>query len=714
MNNLNIMTSIPHLAPFKSISAAYFALIPTSILLMLGLFLVPLLLIPESNLLLVKDIFLGYALEEGVRPEPIEQVRYIFAIVIVPTVFLLSLIAFLNIRLQNGVRLVGVLTVQVLFLMFIIKNAISGYPPNFSISGQGVYTFSPIHTFYQFCCGVIISAVAFIYYQKFKTLNLTYNKLIQNIISYTLAVLVTIVGILPSIAFNLDSFPLTHHLGYTMGEYAAFLNGKTPLVSVFPQYQNILSYLTWPIFQLFGLSITSLSLTMGGLLLTGMMLIYQIFRYCTQNAWLALALYIPFCAISFYTPTEWGVGFNLNTYNYFSGISRYFGLMVTAFFCAKYLLNPTAKRMILLFFIGTIFAINNLDFGIPVLVATLMATLLTTEDGILPSFKNIFRISIIFLFSVMVALSLFFVITLLKSGQFPNWLLIFKYQKIFAFYGFGMFPMPKWGLHWLIFITFMATILVAIWQIVVHFNNKNVLSSQQRLQIGLLIFSGISGSGAFMYFIGRSTWYNLITIFTIFSFALLLLIWQQFLDWKNSKNKFTRQERLVRYMPSLVLVFVYVSMLGHVVTMPSIPGNLIRLNTNYARHLINHKTLEQFIWECTQFVKNNTQQGEKVGIIHQWGYEIANLAQVENVFPFVHPRSMILKSQLDMAMKTFKKANVTKIFGAISIYPDIKKQISQKYSLVVPKYKQERNLYKNQVKFPFYAWDSTFEYWKFR
>jgi hypothetical protein len=140
----------------------------------------------------------------------------------------------------------------------------------------------------------------------------------------------------------------------------------------------------------------------------------------------------------------------------------------------KYLINPKFNRMVILFFIGSLFAINNLEFGIPAIAGALAAVIITSGKGLLPPSTTLLKISMTFIFSVGFALASFVGLTVLRSGQLPDWQRIIEYHRIFALYGNGMNPMPDWGMHWLIYITFMATVLLAVWKVVTNTDNHGL------------------------------------------------------------------------------------------------------------------------------------------------------------------------------------------------------------------------------------------------
>src|SRR5262249_19048914 len=80
---------------------------------------------------------------------------------------------------------------------------------------------------------------------------------------------------------------------------------------------------------------------------------------------------------------------------------------------------------------------------------------------------------------------------------------------------FQMLPMPACGLHWIIYLTLIGAI------------GRGLFDGRlERVHRGLLLFSGVFGLGALMYFVGRSHHNVLITIFSAWALAFSILIWR--------------------------------------------------------------------------------------------------------------------------------------------------------------------------------------------
>lgn len=662
LKNYTIMTKNNYL----KMSLAYLLLLPVIVALIFEVEIVPLFV--SDGVILENNPFLK-AHEGSISPERIEQLRYILAIVSAPLVFTMLLlfscqrIEYLTTKLRYSPFFYSALFIQLGLLIFCIYN---GNIKNSDISA--------ILTPYQptfLIMGVILCIFFTLILHCTKYRRLVIEKYLEWFI-YLIIIAYILVRLLPSIGFSYD-----FHRAVYMGEFSAILYGHTTLVDFFPQYQNLLAYLLSPVFYTFGFSYATFSLTMTLLAFIGIMLMVQVFRIVTDRNFLNTSLLvIPFISVIFFPIAVFDDGILLNTFTFaVIGSVRYLGWMIITYLVCKTLQRGFSyNRIFVLFTIGGLVAINNADFGIPSLVGSLAAVLLTAEQTLLPSLKTSLKTGIIFCVSVLIAVSLFIGFTYFRSGELPDITSALAYQRMFAYYGFGMYPMPRWGLQWLIYITFMAAIFVAVYKKLNH--DKSPLTSQERIIIGLLIFSGVSGCGIAMYYVGRSLEKVMVAIFTAWSFSLLLLIWEQFNDWKNNWSYFSQQDRLIRYIPTIILLFSYCSFVGNILTTPSPFIQIPRIISS------NDGSYQQTIENSAIFIKSNTHPGEKVTIIHNLGHEVADAAQVFNIFPYARAAgSLIMKDQINKIMFQIEKEKVNKIFIKIGqnsdSVPELLEEISK-------------------------------------
>jgi hypothetical protein len=199
--------------------------------------------------------------------------------------------------------------------------------------------------------------------------------------AWAIALLWTATFALTGLFRNSDSQRWPDYFGYNipfvMGEFAAALNGRTPLVDFFSQYQNLLPLLLTPFFKVAGVSVTTFSASMFTLTIVGFMLLYSALCRVCKSAWSALGLFIPCVAVSFLSYRTAPGGYLAGAFNYYAvGPLRYFGLFLLARLTVWYLEKPSISRLAPISAAALLVALNNLDFGVPSAVGVLACAIL--------------------------------------------------------------------------------------------------------------------------------------------------------------------------------------------------------------------------------------------------------------------------------------------------------------------------------------------------
>ena len=94
-------------------------------------------------------------------------------------------------------------------------------------------------------------------------------------------------------------------------------------------------------------------------------------------------------------------------------------------------------------------------------------------------------------------LALVCVITLARTGELPDLGLLTYFSRLFLRESFGLAPMSSLGLHWALYATYAAALLIAA--------VRYVRREPDRALTGMLAFSGVFGLETGMYFVGRSS-----------------------------------------------------------------------------------------------------------------------------------------------------------------------------------------------------------------
>ena len=337
----------------------------------------------------------------------------------------------------------------------------------------------------------------------------------KRVTALTVAGLATLAWLL--CAFNTEgSFDASHqasrdHMPFWSDESFAILNGHQPLVDFHAQYGQLLAYVGAGTMRVFGGSIGVYSATMLAGTAAAMGAVYAALRRVVGRSLLALALFLPFLATSFFLK----LGPLDNRYspvNLFSLFPmRYLGAYLLLWLVVRRLAVGTTALPFALFTAGGLVAINNPEFGVPALGATLAALLWTTR----PSSRTLARLLVGVLLGLAAAVALVAALTLVVAGSLPHFGLLTVFPRIYGLEGFGQQPMPAYGLHLVVYLTFAAAIVVA--------TVRAASGAADRALTGALVWSGVFGLGVGGYFAGRSHPQVLTDLFSSWSLALVLL-----------------------------------------------------------------------------------------------------------------------------------------------------------------------------------------------
>ena len=335
-------------------------------------------------------------------------------------------------------------------------------------------------------------------------------------VALVLAAAATAIFILPAVVTDGtvgQSGPLASgHIPVQGEDYFAVLNGRTPLVNYIAQYVNLLPIAVEPILRAFDGSITAFSITMCALSGLGMLAIFGMFGEVTRKPWVALVLYLPWVALSLFPWHDSGAirEFNGNYYGVLPG--RYFGPFVLAWLTARST-RAAIPNWALFGFAGLV-ALNNWEFGSAALLAAIVAQL-AALDRSKPVWPAARSLAVQALAGLIGALALVCAITLLRAGELPDLSLLTYFSRVFLREAYGLVPMPLRGLHWALYATYVAALLIA--------TARFVRRDPDRTMTAMLAFSGTFGLTSAMYFVGRSSQFQLILLFPVWGLALALV-----------------------------------------------------------------------------------------------------------------------------------------------------------------------------------------------
>lgn len=306
-----------------------------------------------------------------------------------------------------------------------------------------------------------------------------------------------------------------YHLGFTIDETFAVLNGRTPLVDFSAQYGSLWPFVIALPMLAFGETALTFTVVLCTLTALALFAIYDVLRRATRSSATALLLYLPFLATSLYQAAGTLANRSSAGTYYANFPLRYAGPYLVAWLVARQLERGGDRALgtWLLFTAAGLALLNNGDFGLAALGASVAALLWTAPEL---SRRALLRLAGCVLAGVATAFALVSLLTLVRAGSLPQPGRLVEYARTYAVGGFAMMPIPGvLGMHLLVYLTYVAAIVVATVRAATHASN--------RVLTGMLAWSGVFGLGAGMYWVGRSHPVALKYQFSAWALALVLL-----------------------------------------------------------------------------------------------------------------------------------------------------------------------------------------------
>jgi hypothetical protein len=450
-----------------------------------------------------------------------------------------------------------------------------------------------------------------------------------------------------------ENVPAAYHLQFTLDETFAVLNGRTPLVDFAAQYGSLWPYPTAAIMALIGTSVGVFSAVMCLISAIALLAIYDALRRVARSSLVALLLFAPFLATSFFLlrgPLE-------NRYTLATIFAdypiRFAGPWLLAWLTVRHLgrvRSGRGARTWPLFLVAGLVAMNNLDHGLPAL-GGLVAALLWT--GPLAR-RRLGRLALDAAVGLAAAFALVSVVTLAHAGALPDLTLLLRFARLYAGAGFAMMPMPTLGMHTVIYVTFVAALAVA---------TVRALSSSGpddgRALTGMLAFVAVFGLGSGSYYAGRSHPEVLVTSFAAWSLALALLTLVAARRLAAQPGRWSE--------PAVVLcLFAFCLAACSLAQTPTPWSQLDRLQRT------GEPTLRAPRGQA--FVAAHVRRGERVAILQQLGHRIAENVGVTNVSPYTTSFATPAVSQLVDVVRALRAEHGRKVFVPTtpSAIPDVR------------------------------------------
>lgn len=458
-----------------------------------------------------------------------------------------------------------------------------------------------------------------------------------------IAIAVVMVGLSVLPAINSDATignaesGTIYHLAFTADEAFAVLDGRSPLGDFIAQYGSLWPYLTAAGMSLLGSSLTAFTLLMAAITAASLLAAFGIARRLTPTTSAALLLFLPLLATSLfvmrqpldnrYSPVNWFGGFPL----------RLAGPFLLAWLVVRHLSGARPRPQWALFLAAGLVALNNVDFGVPALGATLAALLWTMGPLRAAALR---RLALQALLGLGAAFALVSVLLLIRTGSLPDIALLFRYARLFAVAGYQMLPLePVIGLSTVIFATYVVAIGAA--------SVRTLRADQDRALTGLLVWSGVFGLGTGSYYLGRSHPELLISMFAGWALALMPLT-------LLAVRRLARRPPWAEALPELACVFGFALMACSLAQTPTPWEQTRRLGE------VAERTL--YSMPSKPFVAAQTEPGEHVALLMVVGHRVGAALDVTDVTPLTGIESIFSEAQLEDVLKLLREEGGSKVF----------------------------------------------------
>jgi hypothetical protein len=589
------------------------------------------------------------------KPEPLEATRYLIAAAIPPILagIVLALGTREPARRSLDFAVVAVQLAAIAFVVWSITHQTSAAP----ITPPGYFD-RLLVSVPNLLAGVVIGAALTALAATRAELPLSrLNPLASRLvgrrgIAFALAVAFTAIWLLPALVTDATvgyagRIP-SGHVPADAQEYFAVVNGLTPLVNYIPLYVSLLPLAVAPVLSAFGTSLTLFSIAMCLLSLVALLVVYGSFAEVTRGPWAALALYVPFVAISLFPWERHGAQweFNANYHGFFPG--RYLGPFVVAWLCA---LSLRRRRLPgwALFLAAGLAAWNNAEFGVPSLVAVVVA-LSFGADRSVPVAKRLSSLGVHAAAGLLMSAALVSAVTLVRSGELPNPGFAVYWSRIFAREGYGLVPMPTLGLHWALYLTYAAALLTAA--------VRYVRAAPDATLTAMLAFAGAFGLLTGFYFAGRSLPWQLMLLFPVWGFALALLTWTVTLSLRSARADRFRLRRLI--LPAFATLTGFGIMVAAIDRFP-LPWQQVERLSASGKSVYDEPTKQKF-------VEAQTNPGDRVLILGTpVEHQIAERAGVVNASPFyLSAFSFVSTREVERAIDFLEEDGGRKVFERVT------------------------------------------------
>jgi hypothetical protein len=633
-------------APLDAPAAAWLVALPCAVLVVLAAWSLG----PPLGELLDRSRDVDWLDGITVDPEPVERARYLIALA---APLLMSAATILLARraplVRPGVVRAAVLAVQLLgagFLalcylvqrstLFGAHQALFGWD-----RGQDTIYFTAASVVVAAGAGAGLLATARSPAARARVRGWTSETTTRRIAAWAVAAVATALWFLSAVHFD-DTVGAARsgvikHLPFVLDETWAVLDGRSPLVDFASQYGTLWPYPIAAAMALAGPSTGSYTIAAAAISVLALLAVFDVLRRVTGRSLLALGLFLPFVATAGFMM----LGPLTDRYAVTSLPSmfplRYAGPLLLLWMTARHVQDRRLRVPWPLFLVAGLVVVNNVEFGIPALGATVAALLWTgaplcrawlarTAGGLVAGFAAAY---------VLVAL-----LTLITKGALPDLSLVTQFTQIYGVGGFGTLPMQiVVGVALAIYLTFAGALGAA--------TVRAVRRDEDRLLTGLLAWAGVFGLGVGTYYVGRSDPQVLTNVFAAWALAVVLLLVVALRAVAARRGGWPSPAEAS-------CAFAFGLVLCSVAQWPT-PWSQVQRLQQTARPVFAPPREERV-------VAAQTRRGEPVAIVVRLGHLIAYDLGLDNVSPYAGDESIFTHRQVRETIDALRAAGGTKLF----------------------------------------------------
>jgi hypothetical protein len=470
-----------------------------------------------------------------------------------------------------------------------------------------------------------------------------------SIACWAAAILATVAWLLPSIFTDANILfaqpSVGEHLQFGFDEAMSVLDGRSPLVNM-ATYGALVPYVVAPLLAIFHGSLAAYSTSMVALTALALLAIFAILRRLAGSAPAALALYVPFLSTSLFIVR--GESVERFTFSSYAGMFpiRYAGPYVLAYLVCRHLDGDRTRSAVPLFAAAGLVMLNNTDFGIPALGATLLALTCARPPR---SRRALAALAGRAAAGLAIAYALVALLTLLRAGSLPHLDRLFAYARLFGVAGYGNLPTPLLGFHLVILATFVAAAAMA--------TARAAAGEHDVTLTGMLAWCSVFGLGTGAYFVYRSHPDTLIASFSIWSLTLAVLL-------IVVARAAVERGSLAPTLPLLALLVGFGLAVCSIAQFPTPWLQIERIaETSDVQPL---KRPEE-----ADLVRSFTRRGETVAILTPIGHRLAYDTHVTNVMAYTGMRQMPTVEQLRETIDALRAGGGRMIFLGSPYPPEI-------------------------------------------